>query len=162
MPFSKDARGVLDETRSEKKSFLRIRIFDVNTFSSELAKKYNFQVIDLHYLVRKRVQHRCRDGMHYNALIHREITTHIARYISYGLNKNLPICSQQNKDDHRICYNIIESIINKIDYQISSFDKKIIDDYRLSNLNCSTMENLNEKEKDILCIIDYYENHSFE
>ncbi|CAF1287345.1 unnamed protein product [Rotaria sordida] len=64
-PFSKDARGILDETRSEKKNFLRIRIFRINTFSSELAKNiYIFQVIDLHYLVRKRIQHRYKDGMH--------------------------------------------------------------------------------------------------
>ncbi|CAF0961671.1 unnamed protein product [Adineta steineri] len=161
-PFSRDARGVLDETRSDKKNFLRIRMFHINTFSSELAKKYNFQVIDLHYLLRKRVQHRCKDGMHYDALIHREITTHIARYISCGLNKNLLKYSNENQDDTLICYDIIKTIVNKIDYQISTFDKEIIDKYRPLNLKFPMIENLNEKETDILYLIDYYENNFFE
>ncbi|CAF0741881.1 unnamed protein product [Rotaria sp. Silwood1] len=162
-PFSKDARGVLDETRSEKKNFLRIRIFDINTFSSQLAKKYNFQVIDLHYLVRKCIQHRCKDGMHYDALIHREITTHIARYISCGLNKNLSNFNYDNEDNNdTVCYDIIKSIINNIDYQITSFDKQIIDKYRSSHINFDMIENLNEKEKDVFYLMDYYENHMLE
>ncbi len=153
-PFSKDARGVLDETRTEKKNFLRIRIFDINTFSSELAKKYNFQVIDLHYLVRKSVQHRCKDGMHYDALVHRQITTHIAHYISCGFNKNLS--EYKIEDNDLLCYDIIKSIINKIDYQITSCDKKILEEYRPLKMNFD----LNEKEKQLLYLIDYYENNS--
>jgi len=98
--------------------------------------------------------------MHYDALIHREITTHIARYISYGFNKNLPVL--KNEDNDQICYDIIKTIINKIDYQITPFDKKIIDEYRPLKQYFDIMENLNQKEKDILYLIDYYENNSFE
>jgi predicted secreted Zn-dependent protease len=106
------------------------------------------------------VQHRCKDGMHYDALIHREITTHIARYIACGLNKNLP--ELKNEDNDALCYDIIQSIIDKIDYQITSFDKKIIEKYRPMKFNFDMMENLNEKEKDILYLIDYYENNCLE
>ncbi|CAF3092491.1 unnamed protein product [Rotaria socialis] len=161
-PFSKNACGVLDETRSEKKNFLRIRIFDINTFSSQLAKKYNFQVIDLHYLVRKRTQHRCKDGMHYDAIIHREITTHIVRYIECGLNKNLSNSYNDDQDNNLICNDVIKSIINKIDYQITSDDKEILDKYRSSNFNFDMIENLNEKETAVFYLLDHYENNCFQ
>lgn len=161
MPFSKDARGVLDDTRSDKKNFLRIRIFHINAFSSQLAKKYNFQVIDLHHLARKRSEHRCKDGMHYDALIHREITTHIAHYISCGLNRNRSNIQNENGDNNSICKDIIKSIINKIDYQIPPFDREIMDKYRPSNINFDMIENFDQKEKDIFYLLDYYENTHF-
>ncbi len=100
--------------------------------------------------------------MHYDALIHREITTHIARYISCGFNKNLSKFYNQNEENESVCNDIIQSIINRIDYRISSFEKQIIDEYRPSNGNFDMSENLNEKEKDILHLIDYYENNCFE
>ena len=154
-PFSKDARGVLDETIFEKKNFLRIRIFHINTYSSELAKKYNFQVIDLHYLVRKFVQHRCKDGMHYDALIHRLITTEIARYIACGFNQNLP--EYTNDNDKQICLDILQTILDKIDHQITEFDRNILQTYRPTDMDFDLMVNLNEKEKNIFYLIDYYE-----
>ena len=151
---------MLDGTVFEKKNFLRIRIFDINTFSSELAKKYNFQVIDLHYLVRKCVQHRCKDGMHYDALIHRQITTHIARYITCGLNRNLAegVLIDGEDDDEKVCYDILQKTLEKIDYQISELDRKIIQESRPSNSDFDLVVKLNEKEKYLLYLIDYYEN----
>jgi len=92
--------------------------------------------------------------MHYDALIHRQITTHIARYISCGLNKNL--LEYKIEDNDLLCYDIIKSIINKIDYQITSSDKKILEEYRPLKMNFD----LNEKEKQLLYLIDYYENNS--
>jgi hypothetical protein len=100
--------------------------------------------------------------MHYDALIHREITTHIAHYISCGFNKTLSKFDKQNEDNDLICSDIIQSMINKIDYQLTSFDKRIINEYRPWNINFDMIENLNEKEKDVLYLIDYYENNSFE
>ena len=159
-PFSKDARGVLDETRSEKKNFLRIRIFDINRFSSQLAMKYNFQVIDLHYLVRRRVQHRCKDGMHYDALIHREITTHIARYISCGFYQSLPKPSHQHEATEMICKALIESMIDKLDCRLAPADREIIDEYRGDHRTRQEMvEHFDEKEKQILYVIDHCENN---
>lgn len=115
-------------------------------------------MIDLHYLLRKRVQHRCKDGMHYDALIHREITTHIARYISCGWNRTM-IEPQKDEDHYLICCELIKSMMNQIDYQLTAFDAKIINECRplLDSFNSS--EHLNEKEKKILHLIDYYENH---
>jgi hypothetical protein len=161
-PFSKDARGVLDETRSEKKKFLRIRIFDINRFSSQLAMKYNFQVVDLHYLVRQRVQHRCKDGMHYDALIHREITTHIARYISCGFYQSLPKPSHQHEATEMICEALIKSMIDKLDCQLTRTDQEIIDGYQGEHLLQQDMvEYFDEKEKQLLYVIDHCENTHF-
>jgi hypothetical protein len=92
--------------------------------------------------------------MHYDALVHRQITTHIAHYISCGLNKNLS--EYKIEDNDLLCYDIIKSIINKIDYQITSCDKKILEEYRPLKMNFD----LNEKEKQLLYLIDYYENNS--
>ena len=126
-----------------------------------MAKKYNFQVIDLHYLLRKCAQYRCKDGMHYEALIHREITTHIAHYISCGIKKHSESQSQDNKDDRTICDDVLKMMIDKIDYQISAYDREILSRRRPLIMDYDFMENLNEKERDVLHLIDYYENKSF-
>ena len=90
--------------------------------------------------------------MHYDALIHREITTHIARYISCGLNR----IDHQLKDED--CLDILKSIIDQIDYEITTFDRKILDEYRTMNTNLDMNANLSEKEKQLMYFIDYYEN----
>ena len=114
-------------------------------------------MIDLHYLLRKRVQHRCKDGMHYDALIHREITTHIARYISCGWNRTT--IESKDEDHHLVCSKLIKSMIDQIDYQISPFDHKILNEKRPLLASFDISAKLNEKEKTILHLIDYYENH---
>ena len=116
-------------------------------------------MIDLHHLLRKRVLHRCKDGMHYDALIHREITTHIARYISCGWNRTTIIEPRKNEDHDLICYEVMKSMINQIDFQLTPLDKKIINECRPLLDSFDISENLNEKEKKILHLIDYYENH---
>lgn len=98
--------------------------------------------------------------MHYDALIHREITTHIARYISNAFNQNL--FEYKNEDNHKLCYDIIQSIINKIDYQIGPMEMQILNKYKPVNRNFDIIENLNEKEKNLLYLLDYYENSSHE
>ena len=50
-------------------------------------------------------------------------------------------------------------MINQIDYQITPLDQKIMNEYRPLQVNFDISENLNEKEKKILHLIDYYENH---
>jgi predicted secreted Zn-dependent protease len=94
--------------------------------------------------------------MHYDALIHREMTTHIARYISCGLNRI------KHEDQIVLCSDILKSMIDQIDYQITSIDQKILDQYRPLKNNFDRMENLNEKEKQLLYLIDYYEKNSRE
>jgi predicted secreted Zn-dependent protease len=90
--------------------------------------------------------------MHYDALIHREITTHIARYISCGLNR---INDQTKNED---CSDILKSILDQIDQKITPIDQKILNEYRTRNINFDTIETLNEKEKQLMYLIDYYEN----
>lgn len=100
--------------------------------------------------------------MHYDALIHREITTHIARYISCGFNKNVSKFYNENQDNNTVCYDVIQSIINKIDHQITPLDRDIINNYHSSNISMDMIENLNAKEKEIYYLLDYYENNDFE
>jgi hypothetical protein len=162
LPFAKDARAILNETNDEKKNFLRIRIFDVNHFSSQLAMKYNFQVLDLHYLVRQHVQHRCQDGMHYDATMHRTITTHIARYIACGFYQTLSKINCQQEDIVRICSDLLQSMIDKLDCKLTNNDRTIVEHYRQIGHHRSTMlsSQLTDKEQCLLYLIDHYESHS--
>ena len=159
MPFSKDARGVLDETRLEKKNFLRLRIFDVNRFSSALATTYNFQVLDLHYLVRRRAEHRSKDGMHYDASIHREISTHIARYISCGLGLSAANGTDSDEDHEKISGQALKSIVDKLDYQLEWSDRRLLDEHRRADRTFFPIDQLNAKEESLLYLIDNYESH---
>ena len=161
MPFAKDARGVLDHTRTEKKSFLRIRIFDINRYSSDLAKKYNFQVIDLHYLVRDKAQHRCKDGMHYDALIHRQISTHLAQYLSAAFHPSLTKAENGNEDIRQICHDVICLMVKKCDEQLSRYDQERVEQFHRSAFrHPAPSENFNEKEMCLLYLIDQDEKHS--
>lgn len=150
---------MLDESRVEKKNFLRIRIFDVNRYSSELAKKYNFQVIDLHYLVRHQVEHRCKDGMHYDAFVHRQISTYIARYIACGFRQSAPKSQEHHEDIQWICHELICSLVEKCDEQINADHQRIINEYFHSDLYHEPIENFDEKEKCLLYLMDHYENN---
>ena len=53
----------------------------------------------------------------------------------------------------------MKSMINQIDFQLTPLDKKIINECRPLLDSFDISENLNEKEKKILHLIDYYENH---
>uniref|UniRef100_A0A3Q1E9H0 Family with sequence similarity 113 n=1 Tax=Acanthochromis polyacanthus TaxID=80966 RepID=A0A3Q1E9H0_9TELE len=59
----------------EVPAHLRFDVVEANFYSGTLADEYGLDVLDLHFQFRFSLQHRTNDGVHWNALAHRRITT---------------------------------------------------------------------------------------
>ncbi|XP_068443498.1 PC-esterase domain-containing protein 1A [Clinocottus analis] len=67
--------GFLVPEIEHKVAHLRYDVIEANFFSGTLADAYGMDVLDLHFQFRFSLQHRTRDGVHWNALAHRKITS---------------------------------------------------------------------------------------
>ncbi|CAF0773201.1 unnamed protein product [Didymodactylos carnosus] len=171
LPFSEDAKAGVFNNSYHRKKFLRIRILEINTYSSYLASKYGFEVIDLHRLFRGRTEHRVDDGMHYDEIVHREITTIIAKHIAciWNVKLSVPISSlpltidddeKTPRDNDQCCKQILASIVDKIDnVQLTIEEKTVLEQYfKLKNDTIVfDVENLSDKEKQAMYLLNYYE-----
>lgn len=61
---------------------LRFDVIEANFFSGTVANVYNVDVLDLHYQFRFSLQHRTNDGVHWNAIAHRRITSLLMQHIA--------------------------------------------------------------------------------
>ncbi|XP_062305365.1 PC-esterase domain-containing protein 1A-like isoform X2 [Osmerus eperlanus] len=69
---------------------LRYDIVEANFYAGKLADAYGLDVLDLHFLFRFSLQHRMRDGVHWNALAHRRISTLLLRHAAQAWGVALP------------------------------------------------------------------------
>ncbi|XP_076026878.1 PC-esterase domain-containing protein 1A [Genypterus blacodes] len=75
--------GFLVPEIEHKASHMRSDVISANFHSGTLADAYGMDVLDLHFHFRLSLQHRNKDGIHWNAIAHRVLTclllTHIAK-----------------------------------------------------------------------------------
>ncbi|XP_066575905.1 PC-esterase domain-containing protein 1A isoform X2 [Amia ocellicauda] len=69
---------------------LRMDIIEANFYSATLADSFGFDVLDLHYHFRFSLQHRMRDGVHWNQLAHRRISFLLLEHIAEAWGVELP------------------------------------------------------------------------
>ena len=69
---------------------LRFDIIEANYCSSTLANVYGLDVLDLHFQFRFSLQHRMRDGVHWNAVAHRRMTCLLLAHIANAWGVELP------------------------------------------------------------------------
>ncbi|XP_036108111.1 PC-esterase domain-containing protein 1B [Molossus molossus] len=81
---------------------LRKKVIEANFYSSEEAKKHNFDVLDLHFHFRWAERHRQDDGVHWNERAHRHLSqlllAHVADAWGVELPQRQPV-AQWIKDD---------------------------------------------------------------
>ncbi|XP_008290288.1 PC-esterase domain-containing protein 1A-like [Stegastes partitus] len=76
MPLGERIKGgFLVPEIEHKASHLRFDVVEANFYSGTLADAYGMDVLDLHFQFRFSLQHRTKDGVHWNALTHRRITS---------------------------------------------------------------------------------------
>lgn len=63
---------------------------EANFYSGALAHSHQMDVLDLHYHFRRSLQHRTKDGVHWNALAHRWITCLLLRHIAQAWGVTMP------------------------------------------------------------------------
>uniref|UniRef100_A0A3Q3F2V3 Family with sequence similarity 113 n=1 Tax=Labrus bergylta TaxID=56723 RepID=A0A3Q3F2V3_9LABR len=76
--------------------FLRHNVTEANFFSCMAAKEYDLDVLDLHFHFRHSLQHRMPDGVHWDALAHRHISSLLLHHIAdaWGFDLYEPAASQ--------------------------------------------------------------------
>ncbi|XP_074479322.1 PC-esterase domain-containing protein 1A-like isoform X1 [Sebastes fasciatus] len=67
--------GFLVPEIKDKAPHLRYDVIEANFYSGILADAYGMDVLDLHFQFRFSLQHRTTDGVHWNAVAHRRITS---------------------------------------------------------------------------------------
>lgn len=69
---------------------LRYDVIEANFYGAMLADTHGLDVLDLHFLFRFRLQHRMNDGVHWNALAHRQITSLLLAHAAEAWGVELP------------------------------------------------------------------------
>ncbi|XP_023146543.1 PC-esterase domain-containing protein 1A isoform X2 [Amphiprion ocellaris] len=99
MPLGERIRGgFLVQEIEHKAAQLRYDVVEANFYSGTLADEYGMDVLDLHFQFRFSLQHRTKDGVHWNALAHRRITTLLLQHIAEAWGVILP--STLTSDEH--------------------------------------------------------------
>ncbi|KAJ4949516.1 hypothetical protein JOQ06_021027 [Pogonophryne albipinna] len=82
--------GFLVQEIEHKASHLRYDVIDANFFSGTLADAYGMDALDLHFHFRFSLQHRTKDGVHWNTLAHRKITSLLLQHVARAWGVLLP------------------------------------------------------------------------
>ncbi|TMS02426.1 PC-esterase domain-containing protein 1A [Larimichthys crocea] len=91
MPLGQKIKGgFLVPEIKHKVSHLRQDVIEANFYSGTLANSYGLDVLDLHFQFRFSLQHRTTDGVHWNALAHRKITSLLLQHSAQAWGVILP------------------------------------------------------------------------
>ncbi|KAM4714768.1 PC-esterase domain-containing protein 1A-like [Anableps anableps] len=83
MPLGERIKGGFLVPEIEHKApQLRYDVIEANFYSGTLANTYDMDVLDLHFRFRFSLQHRTKDGVHWNAIAHRRITAFLLRHMA--------------------------------------------------------------------------------
>ncbi|KAM9335630.1 PC-esterase domain-containing protein 1A-like [Symphorus nematophorus] len=83
MPLGKKIKGgFLVPEVSHLSPTLSYDVIEANFYSSRLAEAYGLDILDLHFHFRLSLQHRMPDGIHWDALAHRHISSLLLQHIA--------------------------------------------------------------------------------
>ncbi|XP_070183845.1 PC-esterase domain-containing protein 1A-like [Littorina saxatilis] len=91
LPISKTARGgFLVQEIEYKNHMLRMDVLESNFFARQVVVNHGYDVLDLHFWFRRRLDWRAQDGIHWNAEAHRHISELILTHVAYAWNFTFP------------------------------------------------------------------------
>uniref|UniRef100_A0A4W5N4Y0 Family with sequence similarity 113 n=1 Tax=Hucho hucho TaxID=62062 RepID=A0A4W5N4Y0_9TELE len=75
-------------------------VIQANFYSSKMADAYGLDVLDLHFQFRFSLEHRMKDGVHWNSLAHRRITTLMLQHAAeaWGVVLHCPATTVEHID----------------------------------------------------------------
>lgn len=85
-----------------KASHLRFDVIEANFYSGTLADIYGMDVLDFHFHFRFSLQHRTKDGVHWNAIAHRRMTSLLLRHTAEAWGVIMP-CQQKAIGEEKHC-----------------------------------------------------------
>ncbi|KAM8899132.1 PC-esterase domain-containing protein 1A-like [Spinachia spinachia] len=99
MPLGKGIKGgFLVPEIEHKASHLRYDVIEANFYSGTLADAYGMDVVDLHFQFRFSLQHRTSDGLHWNAVAHRKITSLLLAHSAQAWGVTMPLAAVENTE----------------------------------------------------------------
>nr|XP_046236395.1 PC-esterase domain-containing protein 1A isoform X2 [Scatophagus argus] len=91
MPLAERIKGGFLVPEIEHKApQLRHDVIEANFYSGNLADSYGIDVLDLHFQFRFSLRHRTKDGVHWNALAHRRITSLLLQHTAQAWGVIMP------------------------------------------------------------------------
>ncbi|CAL8241566.1 unnamed protein product [Merluccius merluccius] len=82
--------GFMTPEIAHRSGQLRFDVVEANFSGSSLACAYGWDVLDLHFSFRFSLQQRTRDGIHWNAVAHRRMTSLLLRHAAAAWGVQLP------------------------------------------------------------------------
>ncbi|XP_030635077.1 PC-esterase domain-containing protein 1A, partial [Chanos chanos] len=82
--------GFLVPEIKEMAPLLRYDVIEANFYSATMAEAYGLDVLDLHFLFRFSLEHRMKDGVHWNSVAHRRITNLLLEHAAQAWGVELP------------------------------------------------------------------------
>jgi len=91
LPVAETVRGgVILSTINFLSDVLRYDVLLANDYASQAAAECGFNVLDLHFEMRRHIGLRMSDGIHWNALAHRKISLFVIKHICSAWHVILP------------------------------------------------------------------------
>ncbi|XP_022534122.2 PC-esterase domain-containing protein 1A isoform X6 [Astyanax mexicanus] len=84
---------------------LRFDVIEANFYSAMLANAYGLDVLDLHFMFRFSLHCRMKDGVHWNAVAHRQITCLLLAHAAQAWGVELPSHTATGPCDGRVYSN---------------------------------------------------------
>lgn len=83
-------------------------MIEANFYSGTLADAYGMDVVDLHFQFRFSLQHRTSDGVHWNAIAHRKITSLLLEHSAQAWGVAMPLAAVGEEEycAHTYIYNM--------------------------------------------------------
>ncbi|KAM8881582.1 PC-esterase domain-containing protein 1A-like [Synchiropus picturatus] len=94
MPLAEQIRGgFLVPEISHRAPAISHDVIEANFYSATLADAYDMDVLDLHFLFRFSLRHRAKDGIHWNAIVHRRISSMLMLHVAqaWGVSLSDPV-----------------------------------------------------------------------
>ncbi|XP_029310910.1 PC-esterase domain-containing protein 1A-like isoform X2 [Cottoperca gobio] len=90
--------GFLVPEIEHKVSHLRYDVIEANFYSGTLADTYGMDALDLHFQFRFSLQHRTKDGVHWNAIAHRKITSLLLQHSAQAWGVIMPLTTVEHTE----------------------------------------------------------------
>uniref|UniRef100_A0A8C9ZQ94 Family with sequence similarity 113 n=1 Tax=Sander lucioperca TaxID=283035 RepID=A0A8C9ZQ94_SANLU len=91
MPLGERIKGgFLVPEVCHRQTSLRYDVIEANFYSGTLADAYGMDVLDLHFQFRFSLHYRTNDGVHWNALAHRKITSLLLQHSAQAWGVTMP------------------------------------------------------------------------
>nr|XP_022335764.1 PC-esterase domain-containing protein 1A-like [Crassostrea virginica]XP_022335765.1 PC-esterase domain-containing protein 1A-like [Crassostrea virginica] len=145
LPVAKDIRGgFLVPEIDFMKNTLRLDILEANLFAKQIVEAHGFDILDLHYHLRNRLDRRAKDGVHWDQKAHRHITNLLLTHIADAWSEKMPERNKPKSDHNGNIQNTAE-----LSSKASESNKENSETKKTTNVNTTANVNTEKTRKEM-------------